>query len=105
MKAVNKFKKSVAYKRPPIMSSILGEGNSPRFSQPPLAMRGNDIAPALTRKSQSLDSFDRQAVEGSLAAEGVHGGMNVMVQGDSARGSQVRELSILSGPTTQRQGC
>ena len=102
MKAVNKFKKLVAHKRPPIMSSILGEGDSARFSQPPLAMQGNGKAPPLTHKSQSLDTFDRQAVEGTLAVEGVHREMNV-VQSDNAMSSEVREISMPSSPGTRRK--
>ncbi len=82
MKAVNKFKKLVAYKRPPTMSSILGEGDLSRFSQPPLAMQRGSRTPNLPRKSQSVTSFDRRAIEGTLAVEGVHWEM------DNARGPQ-----------------
>jgi calcium/calmodulin-dependent protein kinase kinase 2 len=72
MKAVNKFKKLVAEKRPAIMSSILGDGESSRFTQPPLAMLQASKAPHLPHKSQSVTMFDRRAVEGALAVEGVH---------------------------------
>ena len=72
MKAVNKFKKLVAEKRPAIMASILGEGESPRFTQPPLAMQQSSQVPYLPHKAHSVTLYDRRAVEGALAVEGVH---------------------------------
>jgi hypothetical protein len=55
------------------MSSILGEDEASRFSQPPLALQRRMPAPAhLEHKSHSLETFDRRAMEGALAAEGVH---------------------------------
>ena len=78
MKAVNKFKKVVAEKRPPIMASILGDDESSRFSQPPLAMQRDAKARPPTQKSQSLDTFDRRGIEGALAVEGVHREMDVV---------------------------
>lgn len=72
MKAVNKFKKLVAQNRPAVMSSILGEEDSSRFSQPPLSMSRGPKAPPLPHKSQSVTTFDRRAVEGALVVEGVH---------------------------------
>jgi hypothetical protein len=55
------------------MSSILGEEETPRFSQPPLAMQRKMPPRAhLEHKSHSLETFDRRAMEGALAAEGVH---------------------------------
>ena len=72
MKAVNKFKKLVANNRPPIMSSILGDGDSSRFFQPPFAMQQKTKPRNLPHKSRSLTLFDRQAIEGELAVKGVH---------------------------------
>ena len=73
MKAVSKFKGLVAQKRPPVMSTILGEEDMPHFSQPPLAMeRSVPAPPHLQQKSHSVDAFDRLPVEGVLATEGVH---------------------------------
>jgi hypothetical protein len=72
VKAVNKFKKLVAEKRPAVMSSILGDGESPRFTQPPLAMQQSSQVPHLPHKTQSVTLYDRRAVEGALAVEGVH---------------------------------
>lgn len=59
------------------MTSILGEGDPSRFSQPPLAMQRNSKTPHLPHKSQSVTSFDRRAMEGALAVEGVHREINL----------------------------
>ena len=72
MKAVKKFKKPLALKRPPVMSSILDEDDLSRFSLPPLAMRRDTKNPRPLHKSQSVTLFDRQALQGALAVEGVH---------------------------------
>ena len=77
MKAVNKFKKLVAQTRPTIMSSILDESDQSRFSQPPLSMQRSSRTPKLLHKSQSVTSFDRKAIEGALAVEGVHRQMDI----------------------------
>jgi hypothetical protein len=55
------------------MTSILGEDETSRFSQPPLALqRGMPAPPHLEHKSHSLETFNRRPMEGALAAEGVH---------------------------------
>ena len=64
------------------MSSILGEEETSRFSQPPLALqRGMPAPPHLEHKSHSLETFDRRAMEGTLAAEGVHREIDLSGQG------------------------
>ncbi len=78
MKAVNKFKKLVAQKRPAIMSSILDESDQSRFSQPPLSMQRSSRTLKLPHKSQSVTSFDRKATEGALVVEGVHRQMDIL---------------------------
>jgi hypothetical protein len=55
------------------MTSILGEDEISRFSQPPLALQRRTSPPAhLEHKSHSDETFDRRPMEGALAAEGVH---------------------------------
>lgn len=81
MKAVNKFKKLIAHRRPQIMSSILSEEDSARFSQPPITMQRGSRTVPVPHKSHSVTAFDRRPVEGALVVEGVH-----------------RELDILWGP-------
>lgn len=99
MKAVNKFKKLVAHKRPPVMSSILGEDDPARFSLPPLSMRQSVKAPGLPHKSYSVTSFDRQAVEGALAAEGVHRNMDMLQERHRGLPMQERDQTA-QAPTT-----
>lgn len=106
MKAVNKFKKLVAYKRPPIISSILGEEDSSRFSQPPLSMqRDSKPPPGLTHKSHSMTAYDRQAVEGALVVEGVHRNMDVVQSPDHTtpdhHGGQTASSTIASLQATE----
>lgn len=73
MKAVRKFKALIAHKRPPAMSSILGESDSSRMSLPPLSISAQRPRhPSLKHKPRSLDVYDRNPVEGALTAEGVH---------------------------------
>lgn len=102
MKAVNKFKKIVAEKRPPIMSSILGDGDSPRFSQPPLTMQRDAKARPLNHKSQSLDTFDRRGIDGALAVEGVHHDMDV-AQSPADMSPEVIRSSLVTYPVSMRR--
>jgi calcium/calmodulin-dependent protein kinase kinase 2 len=100
MKAVNKFKKLVANKRPAIMSSILGEEDSSRFSQPPLSMRRGLKAPPLPHKSQSVPTFDRRAVEGALVVEGVHRDIDMVRSPDHAKGDHHEDQTGQSDTTS-----
>jgi hypothetical protein len=64
------------------MSSILGEDEVSRFSQPPLSLhRGTPAPPHLEHKSHSLETFNRRPMEGALAAEGVHREIDLSRQG------------------------
>ena len=73
VKAVNKFKALTANKRPPAMSSILGDQTQAHFSQPPGRIHRKPVPlPHLDHKSHSITTFDREAREGALVAEGVH---------------------------------
>ena len=82
LKAVRKFKGLLSHQSPPIMSSILGEEGTSRFSQPPLALQhGMPAPPHLEHKSRSIETFDRRAVEGALAAEGLHREIDLPSQG------------------------
>lgn len=73
IKAVGRFKALLQKKRPPVMHSILGDENDPRFSQPPGRIPGNSITPpSLTHKSHSVTLDDRNHKEGALVAEGLH---------------------------------
>ena len=73
LKAVQKFKGLLSHQSPPTMSSILGEEGTSRFSQPPLALqRGIPAPPHLEHKSRSIETFDRRAIEGALAAKSEH---------------------------------
>lgn len=107
MKAVNKFKKLVANKRPPIMSSILGEDGSPRFSQPPLAMQGDVHNWTHPLRSKSVTTFDRHPVEGTLAVEGIHRDMD-MLQDPEVTTPDVKEdettKSTLAPPKSREGG-
>lgn len=76
------------------MSSILGEDEVARFSQPPLALQGGMPAPPhLQHKSRSFQFFDRRPIEGALAAEGVHREMNVSRQGSDQSTSKRKHLA------------
>lgn len=80
IKAVNKFKALTANRRPPVMSSILGDQNEPHFSQPPQHIKRKELPlPHIGHKSLSLDTFDRNPREGPLVAEGVHRDVTPMV--------------------------
>lgn len=73
MKAVRKFKALIAHKRPPVMSSILGENDASRMSLPPLSISVQKPRhPSLKHKPRSLEVYDRKPIEGALTAEGVH---------------------------------
>jgi calcium/calmodulin-dependent protein kinase kinase 2 len=100
VKAVNKFKKLVANKRPAIMSSILSEEDSSRFSQPPLSMQRGSKAPPLPHKSQSVPTFDRQAVEGALVVEGVHREMDMVRIPDHANADHHEDQTGQSSTTS-----
>jgi len=69
MKAVKKFKRLLAIKRPEIIEDILGE--HAHIVQPPLSMLSPDASP-IPRRSRSMDSDDRRPMEKELAIEGVH---------------------------------
>jgi calcium/calmodulin-dependent protein kinase kinase 2 len=73
IKAVGRFKALLDKKRPPVMNSILGEQDDPRFSSPPGRMRQDGISlPHLPHKSHSVNLDDRDRQEGVLVSEGVH---------------------------------
>ena len=73
VKAVKKFKALLSKKRPPVMSSILGDSDNGRFSLPPSQMaRVRGAAPGMDGRSQSMNLDDRQATETALVTEGVH---------------------------------
>lgn len=73
VKAVNKFKALVSRKRPPVMSSILGDSDTGRFSLPPSQLaKVRGAAPGMDGRSQSMNLDDRTATETALVAEGVH---------------------------------
>jgi calcium/calmodulin-dependent protein kinase kinase 2 len=101
MKAVNKFKKLVAQKRPPVMSSILNDGDSPRFSLPPLSMQHNSGTAPYKHKSQSVTTFDRRSIEGALAVEGVHREMDISPAPESSSPDGSRTTS---SPTNDMAG-
>jgi len=79
LKAVKKFKKLTAHKRPPVMSSILGDSDAARFSLPP----GQLATAATAHRSQSVNVDDRNAIESALVAEGVHRDVSAKVGPDS----------------------
>ena len=87
MKAVRKFKSLIAHKRPPTMSSILGDEDRSRYSQPPLEMRAPRVH---NKRTHSLDVYDRQPIEGALTVEGVHRKMSE----DEDPGKSLQSLSI-----------
>ncbi|KAK5072593.1 hypothetical protein LTR64_004932 [Lithohypha guttulata] len=70
VKAVKKFKSLTEDKRPPVMSSILGDSDTGRFSLPPGQMKPDK--PSLESRSKSVNLDDRAPVESALVAEGVH---------------------------------
>ena len=75
------------------MSSILGEDETPRFSQPPLSLhRGMPASPYLEHKSHSLETFNRRPMEGALAAEGVHREIDLSRQGAGQLTSKRRQI-------------
>jgi hypothetical protein len=81
------------------MSSILGEDETPRFSQPPLALhRGMPAPPYLEHKSHSLETFNRCPVEGALAAEGVHREIDLSRQGAGQLTSKRRQTDDAIDP-------
>lgn len=73
VKAVQKFKALTANKRPIIMSSILGDADTGRFSMPPLQLdKAKQLMPGVNHRSQSSNVDDRKAIETALVTEGVH---------------------------------
>jgi len=68
LKAVKKFKSLIASKRPPVMSSILGDTDAGRFSLPP----GQLPMARLEHRSRSFNIDDRNPTEKALVVEGVH---------------------------------
>lgn len=78
---MKKFKSLTANKRPPVMSSILGEGSESKFSYPPTQMRESaSNAPFLDHRSQSLNTDDRKRIETALVTEGVHRDLSINVK-------------------------
>ena len=71
MKAVKKFKKIIASKRPGRLDGILGRDT--RFVQPPLSMDAQDHHP---HKTRSVDTDDRVPLERTLVMEGIHRNIN-----------------------------
>ncbi|KAF2457205.1 kinase-like domain-containing protein [Lineolata rhizophorae] len=71
MKAARRFKQLLLKRRPELMEGIFGRGS--RIVQPPLSMRPNHLHVT----SKSVDTHDRRPVEGALAAEGVHRGIDI----------------------------
>lgn len=71
MKAVKKFKKAIASRRPGRLDGILGR--DARFVQPPLSMDAHDRQP---HKTRSVDTDDRVPIERTLVAEGIHRNIN-----------------------------
>jgi len=74
MKAVKRFKNSIAHKRPPHMDRILGRES--RIVQPPMSIVTPNEIPT-PHKARSLDTDDRNPIEKVLASEGVHRDINV----------------------------
>lgn len=73
VKAVKKFKSLTANKRPPVMSSILGDSDVGRFSLPPGQLaKDKNLTSGAENRTQSLNVDDRKATETALVAEGVH---------------------------------
>lgn len=69
MKAVKKFKNSIAHKRPHRITGILG--GDARIVQPPLTISHPDKS-YVHHKTKSVDTHDRRPIERALVAEGVH---------------------------------
>lgn len=69
MKAVKRFKNSIAHKRPHGITGILG--GDARIVQPPLSISHPDKS-FVHHKTRSVDSHDRRPIESALVAEGVH---------------------------------
>lgn len=69
MKAVQKFKNTIAHNRPPGLDGILGKGT--QMVQPPLSMEKSE-KPPLYHKTRSLDTDNRRPIEQVLVAGGVH---------------------------------
>lgn len=74
MKAVKRFKNSIAHKRPPHMDGILGRES--RIVQSPMSMVTPNKIPS-PHKARSLDTDDRNPIEKILASKGVHRDINV----------------------------
>lgn len=69
MKAVKRFKNSIAHKRPHGITGILG--GDTRIVQPPLSISRPEKS-FVHHKTRSVDTHDRRPIEGALVAEGVH---------------------------------
>lgn len=105
VKAVQKFKGLLAHHRTPAMTSILGEGEDSRFFQPPLALqRGAPALPPLGHKSRSLETFDRQATEGALAAKGIHREIDLSRPGAGQFKSKRKQLDDAIDPIMEDSG-
>lgn len=94
IKAVGRFKALLNKKRPPIMHSILGDQDDPRFSLPPGRIPANNIAPpGLPHKSHSVNLDDRDHREGALVAEGLHRDFEI------AEAAKMPVVAQKNGPT------
>lgn len=75
MKAVKRFKNSIAHRRPPHMDGILGAES--RMVQPPMSMLLKPEKTPTSHKTRSLDFDDRNPIEKILVTEGVHRDINL----------------------------
>lgn len=99
MKAVKRFKNSIAHKRPHRIKGILG--GDARIVQPPLSISHPD-KPYVHHKTRSVDTHDRRPIERALVAEGVHRDIDFSGFNQSLpdRGDTAIAYSPTSSPST-----
>jgi len=104
VKAVGKFKALTAGKRPPVMSSILGDNDQGRFSLPPAQLSKNHSTTPGMERSKSLNADDRKATETALVAEGVHRDLVAKYTSeDQPQGNKRKPLNKLAMPAIRAE--
>ncbi|KAG8532090.1 uncharacterized protein KY384_003727 [Bacidia gigantensis] len=98
MKAVKKFKKAIAKKRPPVFDGILGRDH--RIVQPPLSMDDEGFQkPSLIHKTRSMDAHDRRPIETALVTEGLHRDIDLGSKQGSTADREDTKISLTKSPT------
>lgn len=95
MKAVKRFKNSIAHKRPHSLMGILG--GDTQIVQPPLTISHPEKS-YVHHKTRSVDTHDRRPIERALVAEGVHRDIDLSDFNQSSHDKE--DTAIADSPTS-----